>query len=99
MTMNTVMMKLSAACTLIVIAGSMICGCSYETKIDDQGRPVAVQEQSEKISSAVKNNYHFNFDTLPVRLKYVMFDGHEYVVARSDRGLGITHSPRCSCKK
>ncbi len=75
-------------------------GCVPENKIDKQGRSVAVQKQPEKtISAAEKNCYYFEFNHLPVTLKYVMFDGHEYVVARSDRGLGIAHSPRCECRK
>lgn len=75
-------------------------GCMPECKTDVKGRPVAVQKQTEKISSAAeKNTYYLEVNHLPVTLKYVMFDGHEYVVARSDRGLGITHSPRCECRK
>ena len=75
-------------------------GCVPEYKVDKQGRPVAVQNKTDKTDSAAeKNCYYFEFNHLPVTLKYVMFDGHEYVVARSDRGLGITHSPRCECKK
>ena len=82
---------------MISILAAMLAGCRPECKIDEQGRPVAVQD---KMDSAVENNsYYFEFNHLPVKLKYVVFDGHEYVVARSDRGLGITHSPRCSCKK
>jgi len=75
-------------------------GCAPECKVDKQGRPVAVQKQPDKASPAAeKNYYYFEFNHLPVTLKYVMFDDHEYVVARSDRGLGITHSPRCKCRK
>lgn len=75
-------------------------GCAPEYKVDKQGRPVAMQKSIDKTDSAAeKNCYYFEFNHLPVTLKYVMFDGHEYVVARSDRGLGITHSPRCKCRK
>ena len=75
-------------------------GCVPENKIDEQGRPVAVQKQTEKtLSAAEKNCYYFEFNGLQVILKYVMFDGHEYVVAKRGSGFGITHSPRCECKK
>ena len=75
-------------------------GCVPENKIDEQGRPVAVQKQTEKtLSAAEKNCYRFEFNGLQVTLKYVMFDGHEYVVARRHRCFGITHSPRCKCRK
>ena len=68
--------------------------------VDKQGRPVAVQNKTDETDSAVeKNCYYFEFNHLQVTLKYVMFDGHEYIVARSDRGIGIAHSPRCECKK
>ena len=75
-------------------------GCVPESKIDEQGRPVAVQKQTEKtLSAAEKNCYRFELNGMPVTLKYVMFDGHEYVVARRHRCFGITHSPRCECRK
>ena len=75
-------------------------GCIPENKIDEQGRPVAVQKQTEKtLSAAEKNCYRFELNGMPVTLKYVMFDGHEYVVARRHRCFGITHSPRCECRK
>ena len=75
-------------------------GCVPEYKIDKQGRPVAMQNKTDKTDSAAeKNCYYFKFNNLPVTLKYVMFDGHEYIFARSDSGIGITHSPRCECKK
>lgn len=84
----------------ISILATMLAGCYPEWKTDEQGRPVAVQKKIDKTDSATeKNYYYFEFNHLPVMLKYVMFDGHEYIVARSDRGLGITHSPRCNCKK
>ena len=75
-------------------------GCIPENKIDEQGRPVAVQKQTEKtLSAAEKNRYCFTFDYMQVTLKYVMFDGHEYVVAKRNTSFGITHSPRCECRK
>lgn len=83
-----------------VISALFYAGCVPESKVDKQGRPVAVQKSIDKTDSAAeKNCYYFKFNNLPVTLKYVMFDGHEYVVARSDRGLGITHSPKCECRK
>ena len=85
---------------MISILAAMLAGCMPECKTDEKGRPVAVQKQTEKTSPAAeKNCYYFEFNNLPVILKYVMFDGHEYIVARSDRGLGITHSPKCECRK
>ena len=30
---------------------------------------------------------------------YVEIDGHEYLCVNYDRGLGMTHSPKCSCVK
>lgn len=30
---------------------------------------------------------------------YVVIDGHEYLFVRYERGLGMTHSPKCSCVK
>ena len=75
-------------------------GCVPESKIDEQGRPVAVQKQTERtLSAAEKNCYRFELNGVQVTLKYVMFDGHEYVVARRHTGFGITHSPRCECRK
>ena len=83
-----------------IISTLFYSGCVPESKIDEQGRPVAVQKQTEKaLSAAEKNCYYFEFNGLQVILKYVMFDGHEYVVARRNRSFGITHSPRCECKK
>ena len=78
----------------------VLCGCIPEYNVDKQGRPVAVQAKTDKTDSAAKKNcYYFEFNRLSVTLKYMMFDGHEYVVARTDKGLGITHSPRCTCRK
>ena len=83
-----------------IISTLFYSGCVPESKIDEQGRPVAVQKQTEKaLSAAEKNCYYFEFNGLQVILKYVMFDGHEYVVARRHRCFGITHSPRCECRK
>ena len=83
-----------------IISMLLYSGCVPESKIDEQGRPVAVQKQTEKtLSAAEKNCYRFEFNGLQVTLKYVMFDGHEYVVARRHRCFGITHSPRCKCGK
>lgn len=85
--------------TISVLAVTLA-GCIPESKVDEQGRPVAIQKTVDKTCSAAeKNSYHFEFNNLLVTLKYVMFDDHEYVVARSDRGLGIAYSPRCRCKK
>ena len=82
------------------VSSLLYAGCCPEYKIDEQGRPVAVQKKVDKTCSAgEKNTYYFDFNHLPVVVKYVMIDGHEYVVARSDRGLGIAHSPRCKCRK
>ena len=40
-------------------------GCVPESKIDEQGRPVAVQKQTEKtLSAAEKNCYRFEFNGL-----------------------------------
>ena len=40
-------------------------GCVPENKIDEQGRPVAVQKQTEKtLSAAEKNYYYFEFNGL-----------------------------------
>ena len=83
-----------------IISTLFYSGCVPESKIDEQGRPVAVQKQTKKtLSAAEKNCYRFEFNGLQVTLKYVMFDGHEYVVARRHRCFGITHSPRCECGK
>ena len=30
---------------------------------------------------------------------YIEIDGHEYLAIDYDRGLGLTHSPKCSCLK
>ena len=82
-----------------IISTLFYSGCLPENKIDEQGRPIAVQKQIEKtISTAEKNRYCFKFDYMQVTLKYVMFDGHEYVAVRNEKGIGITHSPRCECK-
>ena len=83
-----------------IMSSLLYAGCGPVPKVDEQGRPVAVPVKVDKTySSEEKNCYYFSFGHLPVTLKYVVFDGHEYIVARSDRGLGITHSPRCECKK
>ena len=83
-----------------IISTLFYSSCVPESKIDEQGRPVAVQKQTEKtLSAAEKNCYRFEFNGLQVTLKYVMFDGHEYVVARRHRCFGITRSPRCECRK
>lgn len=84
----------------ISILAAMLAGCMPECKTDEKGRPIAVQKQTEKTSSATeKNTYYLEVNHLPVILKYVMFDGHEYIIAKGDKGLGITHSPRCECRK
>lgn len=87
--------------TIVVsILAALLAGCIPESKVDEQGRPVAVQKNVDKsCSTKEKNTYYFDFNSLPVVVKYAVIDGHEYVVARSDRGLGITHSPRCKCGK
>ena len=87
--------------TIVVsVLAAMLAGCIPKSKVDKQGRPVAVQKKVDKPCLAKeKNTYYFDFNNLPVVVKYVVIDSHEYVVARSDRGLGIAHSPRCKCGK
>ena len=34
---------------------------------------------------------------IDVRIKYVEFDGHEYVYMSRDRGISLCHSPKCHC--
>lgn len=96
---NIIMKKIIAIISIISTLLYAGCAPAPKHKVDKQGRPVAVQMKTDKTDSAAeKNCYYVKFDCLSVKLKYVMFDGHEYIFARSNRGIGITHSPRCECK-
>lgn len=77
---------------LVCCAAALLCGCSDSPR-DKQGRLVA--EKNETCA----DEFIMHNDGMVYRFKYVVIDGHEYLLGRHDRGICVTHSPKCECKK
>lgn len=75
-----------AACMLAML------GCSSSER-DKQGRLIAECDTEDSNSFIVKDYGNI------IRFKYVIVDKHEYLISTYDRGIGITHSPKCACIK
>ena len=67
-----------------------MCGCG-SSPTDNVGRLVA-EESKQKAKTFVITDYGRVYD-----FKYVVIDKHEYLVSTFDRGIGLTHSPKCWC--
>ena len=68
-----------------------IIGCS-ESPVDNDGRYLA--EKSGNLSSV--RLYKGSVD---IDFRYIMIDGHEYVLMTAVYMGGLTHSPKCPCLK
>ena len=74
---------------LFAVVAACLCGCN-----PNEGR--------FEIKSDVRATSYVaeTFPSLAYRTPtYVEIDGHEYLCVEYDRGLGMTHSPKCSCLK
>lgn len=78
---------------LSTAASLLLTGCDKDNPVDGEGRLVAVSK-ADTVSSLTIPNAASNLE-----LRYIIFDGHEYVVMTGYRKAGITHSPRCKCLK
>ena len=72
---------------LFTVVAACLCGCNpNEGCIEVEGNIRATRYTKE------------SFPCLDYKTPtYVEIDGHEYLCVVYDRGLGMTHSPKCSC--
>ena len=81
--------------TAIVLAAClMMCGCGSSER-DAEGRLVA--SKIEGLDTA--SEFTLVECGVPYTFRYAVVDEHEYVICTHDRGVGISHSPRCQCRK
>lgn len=77
---------------LAILAASLVlCGCEVSER-DKYNRFVAekdVERANEFIIKDPNRGIH--------RFNYAVIDGHEYILCHHDRGIGISHSPKCHC--
>ena len=68
----------------------LLIGCS-ESPVDDSGRHVAERSGTNEFNAFLSpGNGIWTF-------RYVMVDGHEYLVMSGPHRSGLTHSPKCPC--
>lgn len=67
-------------------------GCS-ESSVDESGRHVAKRSGTNEFNMVLfPGNGEQTF-------RYIMVDGHEYLVMTGAYRSGLTHSPKCPCHK
>jgi hypothetical protein len=70
----------------------LLIGCS-ESPVDESGRHVAERSGTNEFNMVlVPGNGEQTF-------RYIMVDGHEYLVMTGCYRSGLTHSPKCPCHK
>ena len=70
----------------------LIIGCS-ESPVDESGKHVAKRSGANEFNMVMfPGNGEQTF-------RYVMVDGHEYLVMTGCHRSGLTHSPKCQCLK
>ena len=78
-----------------LLAVGLLCfliGCS-ESPVDESGRHVAERSGTNEFNMVLfPGNGEWTF-------RYIMVDGHEYVVMTGPHRSGLTHSPKCPCLK
>ena len=78
-----------------LLAIGLLCflvGCS-ESPVDESGRHVAKRSGTNEFNMVMfPGNGEQTF-------RYIMVDGHEYLVMTGCHRSGLTHSPKCPCLK
>ena len=78
-----------------LLAIGLLCflvGCS-ESPVDESGRHVAERSGTNEFNAFLSpGNGIWTF-------RYVMVDGHEYIIMSGPHRSGLTHSPKCQCQK
>ena len=65
-------------------------GCS-ESPVDENGRPIAERNGTNEFKAVLyPGSGEWTF-------RYIMIDGHEYLVMIGCHRSGLTHSPKCPC--
>ena len=70
----------------------MFLGCS-ESPVDENGRHVAERSGTNEFNMVMYSGRG------ECTFKYIMVDGHEYLVMIGFQKSGLTHSPNCPCQK
>ena len=67
----------------------MFLGCS-ESPVNESGKHIAERSGTNKFEVVLRPGWKLTF-------RYIIVDGHEYLIMREHYGSGLTHSPKCSC--
>ena len=81
-------------CAAAAMLAMLMHGCGSSER-DAEGRLVASKLEGPDNASA----FTLVECGVPYTFRYVVVDEHEYVICTHDRGVGISHSPRCQCRK
>ena len=77
---------------LLAIGLCLLLGCS-ESPVDENGRHVAERSGTNAFNMVLCPG------TGEWTFRYIMVDGHEYLVMTGYHRTGLTHSPNCPCQK
>ena len=69
----------------------LLVGCS-ESPVDENGRYISYKSGNSFVVKIGKGNGDYTF-------RYVVVDGHEYLMMSGTHRSGLTHSPKCGCLK
>ena len=64
-------------------------GCD-ESPVDESGRHIG-EPDGDRIKVVIVKGAE------PLMFRYVLVDGHEYLVMTGASRAGVTHSPKCKC--
>ena len=78
---------------IFIVLTILLCGCIPSSPTDKSGRLVAEQDKNNKNVFIIENN------GMKIMFRYIIIDKHEYIISIYDRGIGLTHSPKCQCNK
>ena len=82
----------SVMLAVMICLGFLLSGCFRpESPVDAQGRLVATKTQ---------DGFELSFAPYAsgCTFRYVMVDGHEYIIIATTHRSGMAHSPRCPCR-
>ena len=67
----------------------MFLGCS-ESPVNESGKHIAERSETNKFEVVLCPGWKLTF-------RYIMVDGHEYLMMYGTHRSGLTHSPKCQC--
>ena len=81
---------LAIMAVMMIAEAIVMCGCESSRK-DANGRLVSQVDPDDSSLHVINDKGEF------YKFKYMVVDGHEYLVCRRGDGVAISHSPKCEC--